>query len=78
MGEDYNVCAICSVAVWGSIGGVPRYFCPACFEQWQGAIYAKAPWALYLLNAERSRRKRRANRQRAGWVVVSLRYSSLA
>lgn len=57
--EDPNICAICGNPVRGYVGGVPVYFCPSCFKQFESDILAKAEWAVYLLGSEKARRKRR-------------------
>jgi hypothetical protein len=62
-----NVCAICGKPLRGRAGGIPLYVCSGCWSEWQGAIFGRAPWYLYLRSRERERRKARHRRFEAGW-----------
>ncbi|HMO58363.1 MAG TPA: hypothetical protein PKC19_13445 [Roseiflexaceae bacterium] len=57
--EEVNVCALCQRPVRGYVEGVPVYFCPRCFGDNRDAIIFRAAWAVFLLNDEKARRKRR-------------------
>lgn len=72
--EDFNMCAICGATTYGFAGGVPVYFCAACWQQHEADVHAGAAWTRYLLGVEKARRKRRNRLLRAGklHLLVSL------
>lgn len=70
--EDANACAICQTPVRGWVGGIPRYYCAHCFEEYKPDIYGKAVWVVYLTRDERLRRRRRNRRLQAPVVVETV------
>lgn len=72
MVELDNACCICGCAVRRRIGGVPAYYCAACFSEHETDILTGTGWVKYLMNAEKTRRKRRNRLIHAGislWVI---------
>jgi hypothetical protein len=57
--EEPNVCALCGRPVSGYVDGVPVYLCPHCYKVWGPEFVTKVAWAVFLLNEEKARRKRR-------------------
>ena len=71
--EDGNICCICDErAIHRTIGGVPAYYCAACFETYKDDILSSVPWVKMLMNAERQRRKRRNRLLTAGYALVAV------
>lgn len=73
--EDTNCCAICERESRRVVGGVPAYFCVACYKEHTADILQDAPWVHQLINDEKQRRKRRNRiiRTRTALVLAPLR-----